>query len=217
MSEIEQQEKPTIVTVDDALLLERADFYRKSYDRTFKLFVASLAGNAALAITIVVFLLNPVQPKYFTTEKGMITPIIPIDQPLARESDVVGWASKAISNVNTFSFSNIREVLASAKDDFTDQGFSAYIKGLKASGNDTMIMENKYTVTVVPKETPIITAAALIEGVYFYRINYEMLITYENLKGRKTKNAKVEAMLRRVPGYINPSNLQIHSLKITGA
>lgn len=161
--------KPLVITVDEELILERANFYRSSYERSFKIMAISLIVNVVLAISLVIFLLNPEEPRYFSTEKGIITPITPINQGLNRESDVINWASKTISHIYTFSHATMKSTIAEAKDDFTDQGYNSYVKAFIASGNDKNIVENKYSVTAVPKETPIITAAQVVDGVFFTR------------------------------------------------
>ncbi len=93
----------------------KSNFYKDSYSRILFVLLLSITLNFGLASTVLYFIANPPQAKYFATSiNGRITPLSPLDMPNQSDSAVIQWATQAAIAAYTYNFVNYQNELKTA-------------------------------------------------------------------------------------------------------
>jgi intracellular multiplication protein IcmL len=141
----------------------------------------------ALALVVIAFLLsvllfvykNPTKPIYFATNNvGQLIDIVPVTQPNMSTEEVIVWATHAVEETYSYDYINYRRQLQKAQRYFTNYGWSAYIKALRASNNLVALKERKMIVIAKVVGTPKLINEGLLRGGYAWQFDIPVLVTY---------------------------------------
>lgn len=196
----------------------RNDFYRDGQRKMILVLLLSILVNFVLAGMLVYIITNPPAPKYFaTTINGRITPLIPLDIPNQSDSSVLQWANVAATAAYTYNFVNYRTELVASSGFFTPEGWDQFLTALKQSNNLDAVIAKKLIVSAVATRAPVILKKGPLNGVYAWRIQMPVLVTYQSASEFTQQNNVVTMLVVRVPTLNTPSGIGISQFIVAPA
>ncbi|MHB1287272.1 MAG: type IVB secretion system apparatus protein IcmL/DotI [Leptospirales bacterium] len=190
----------------------RNDFYRDEYRNKAAILrygagalLASVLLNGALGWALV-----HKRPVYFAaTNDGRILPLVPLSRPAMEDRAIVSWATEVATSSYSYDFVNWRKALSGLSPDFTKEGFSSFIGSLKASGNLKLVSDNRIVASAVPTQAGVIVAKGLLKGVYVWKIQVPILVTYQAAKSSVSQNLLVTLLVVRRSVLSHPKGLAV--------
>ena len=199
---------------DEAVATEmsRNAFARERYEFLLRTLFAVLGVLAISVVANVFFGMRPVQVRYFATDpEGGIREVVPLERPIQTTNEVLNWATDSVIRSFTLNFANYQTQLNEYRLSYTDSGWRSFQDALQRSKVlDTIIKEQLATVAV-PQGAPVVVSQGIIgEGSrYGWRIEFPLLLTFENVSGRHSETRNVELVVVRRPETENPRGLGI--------
>ncbi|EIJ75144.1 MAG: IcmL protein [Leptospirillum sp. Group II 'C75'] len=150
------------------------------------------------------------KPVYFAaTNDGRILPLVPLSRPATSDRSVVSWATSVATSAYSYDFVNWRKVLSGLSSDFTKEGFASFIGSLKSSGNLKLVSDNRMVASAVPTEAGVIVAKGLLKGVYVWKVQVPILVTYQAAKSSVSQNLLVTLLIVRRSVLVHPKGLAV--------
>ncbi|MHB1285574.1 MAG: type IVB secretion system apparatus protein IcmL/DotI [Leptospirales bacterium] len=190
----------------------RNDFYRDEYRNKAAILhygaialLASVILNGALGWALV-----HKRPVYFAaTNDGRILPLVPLSRPAMSDRSVVSWATSVATSAYSYDFVNWRKALSSLSPDFTKAGFDSFIGSLKSSGNLKLVSDNRMVASAVPISAGVVVAKGLLKGVYVWKIQVPILVTYQAAKSSVSQNLLVTLLVVRRSVLSHPKGMAV--------
>lgn len=193
-----------------ALVALRNQFYKDSYRKIMMAVLLSILLNVVLVAFVVYLKSNPPKPKYFATSiNGRITPLFPMDQPNQSDSAVRQWANQAAIAAYSYNFLNYREELQAASDFFTPLGWRDFIRALEDSNNLNAVREKRLIVSAVSTKAPVILQQGILNGVYSWRVQLNLLVNYQSPSEFSQETYVVTLLITRVSTLNTPRGIGI--------
>lgn len=186
---------------DDALVAVtlRNEFYRDSYRKVMIALLLCIFIILSLIGAFVYIITHPPAPQYFaTTTDGRITPLVPLDQPNLSQSALLQWANTAAVAAYTYNFVNYRQALQEASNYFTPDGWSGFLSALKDSNNLDAVLSKKLIVSAVATGAPVVLGQGLLDGIYSWKVQMPMLITYQSASQFSQQSVTVTMLITRI-------------------
>lgn len=159
----------------------RNAFYRDSYRRVLLTLLLSMVIVVLLAGVLVYQITHPPMPKYFATSiNGRITPLTPLNRPNQAQPALLQWANQAAISAYTYNFVTYRKELQAASAFFTPKGWSSFQSALRTSNNLDAVKAKKLIVSAVATGAPIILKEEVVNGIYTWRVQMPMLVTFQS-------------------------------------
>ncbi|KTD32756.1 protein IcmL (DotI) [Legionella nautarum] len=188
----------------------RNEFYRDGQRKIIFALLFSVLINFILASLLVYMLTHPPAPKYFATSiSGRITPLFPLDEPNQSDSAVLQWANQAAIAAFTYNFVNYRDELQASSGFFTADGWTQFLNALQQSNNLDAVKAKKLIVSAVATRAPIILQKGLLNGVYSWRVQMPILVTYQSASEFSQQNNVVTMLITRVSTLNSPRGIGI--------
>ena len=197
---------------EDALVAVamRNSFYRDGQRKVMVVLLCSMLCNAVLAGILTYIVTHPPAPKYFATSiSGRITPLFSLDQPNQSDSAVLQWANQAAIAAFSYNFVNYRTELQASSGFFTAEGWDQFIKALEESNNVVAVKAKKLIVSAVATKAPVILQKGLLNGVYAWRVQMPLLVTYQSASEFSQQNNVVTILISRVSTLNSPRGIGI--------
>lgn len=196
----------------DALevVMTRNNFYRDSYRRVLTALLIMVVLNVALMALLYYMIVNRPKPEYFaTTSDGKVIKMTPLSEPLVTNPELLQWVTVAATSANTYDFVNWRKSLQEVSDYFTPTGWKEFQEQLKASNNLQTVISKKLSVSAVPTGAPVVLDRGLIGGVYKWKVQLPMLITYQSASTNISQPVVATMLITRVSTLDTPKGIQI--------
>lgn len=188
----------------------RNDFYRDGQRKLVTGFLLSLFLNLVLGIAFSYIITHPPAPKYFSTSiNGRITPLIPLDMPNQSDSAVLQWANQAAIAAFSYNFVNWRQELQAASGFFAPSGWDQFNDALKASNNLQAVLAKHLVVSAVATSAPVILQKGVLNGVFSWRVQMPILVTYQSASESSQQNNIVTMLITRVDTLNYPRGIGI--------
>jgi intracellular multiplication protein IcmL len=188
----------------------RNKFYKDSQRKVLVALLFALLVNLLLAFILGYLISHPPAPKYFATSiNGRITPLFPLNEPNQSDSAVLQWANQAAIAAFSYNFVNWREELQASSVFFTAEGWSQFQKALQDSNNLEAVKAKKLIVSAVATRAPIIMQKGLLQGVYAWRVQMPILVTYQSASEFTQQNNVVTMLISRVSTLNSPRGIGI--------
>lgn len=197
---------------EDALELVRLrnNFYRDSYHKVLVALLFMIIVNIILSGIIAYIVSHQPKPEYFaTTSDGKLIPLYPLTRPVLSTAELLQWATLAATSATTYNFVNYRKELQAAAQYFTPAGWKEYQASLKASRNLEAVVAKKLTASAVPTGSPIVIEQGVVNGVYKWKVELPLLITYESASTKITQPSLVTMLITRVSTLEMPKGIAI--------
>lgn len=197
---------------DDALTVVslRNDFYKDSQRRVLIALLIAIIVNFILGFILVYMVTHPPAPLFFATSiNGRITPLYSLDVPNQSDSAVLQWANQAAIAAFTYNFVNYRDELQASSGFFTPEGWDQFLSALQSSNNLDAVKAKKLIVSAVATRAPIILQKGLLNGVFSWRIQMPILVTYQSASEFSQQNNVVTMLITRVSSLNSPRGIGI--------
>lgn len=156
-------------------------FLEKGVGFISKCYLISIIFNILAVINVFYVYSNPPEPVYYTTSiNGQTAPLNPLMQPNTSDSVVAQWANLACIGGFTYDFVNYESQFETASEYFTKDGWNSFITSLQESNNLKTVISKKLVVSAVGLSPPIILKKGVVNGVYSWRIEIPILVTYQS-------------------------------------
>lgn len=198
------------------LVMTRNFFYRDNHRRLMVFSFLLILLNFCLFGFIWQQHENRPTPKYFAThDDGKLIDIAPLDKPNLRTNSLLNWATEAATSVYNFDFVHYREQLQKANVYFTTTGYKNFLAALKDSNNLKAVQQKKLVVSAVASGAPVILDEGVLEhGVYAWKMQVPMLITYQSVSEYFTQNVIIEMLVVRQSTLSKPKGIAIQYMLV---
>jgi intracellular multiplication protein IcmL len=161
---------------------------------------SSILANLIIFIWIFIIYANPLEPKYFSTSfNGEVKHLVAINEPNTSDYAILQWANIAAISAYTYDFVNFKSELKSTSQYFTENGWDAFVDAIDSSNNLQQVLSKKLIVNAVATNPPVILQKGLLNGVYSWRIQIPILVTYQAASGFNPQNVLVTMLVSRIP------------------
>lgn len=202
---------------DDALVAVklRNEFYKDSQRKIILALFVSIVVNFILGSLLVYIVTHPPTPKYFATSiNGRITPLVPLSMPNQSEASILQWANMAAIAVFSYNFVNYRDELQASSVYFTPEGWKQFLNEIARSNILVAVKAKKLVVSAVATAAPIILDKGLLDGVYSWRVQMPILITYQSASELQETRDTVTMLIRRVSTLNSPRGIGISQIVV---
>lgn len=132
--------------------------------------MVSVSGNTYLGWVVA----HP-PVKYFTAEKGRVTPIIPLDEPAFSMSDVAAFGADTIRESFTLDFVHYRDQMTQLGERYSELGFQDYYKALTTSNVLNAVKDKRMNLSVVVGPG-VIRSKGLLGDRYVWEFQYPVTL-----------------------------------------
>ena len=205
---------------DDAIAVIRMrnDFYRDNYRRVIGALLLTILVIILLSGTFAYVIMNPPAPQYIAINAdGRIILLKPLSEPNMSPSALLQWANSAAIAAYTYSYVNYRNELQTAAEFFTTDGWLQFMTALKSSGNLDAVIQEKLIVSAVATQAPVILQEGLLDGLYTWKIQFGMLITYQSASKVAQQQVMVTMVVQRVSPLSSARGIGIAQFIVSNA
>lgn len=194
------------------LVILRNTFYRDNYKRALTALVLIVIINCILAASIFYVVTNPPKPEYFaTTDDGRMINWHPLNDPVVTDDFIVQWTTNATRKAFSLDYLHWRQQLEDASKYFTSQGWKYFLQSFKQSNNLETLTNLKMVSDAVVTGAPKILQKAVLDGVYAWKVQMPILVTYSNMGKSIPMPMTVTLIVMRVPVEQNSDRIAINN------
>lgn len=165
----------------------------------FKGISVSLICNILILLFVYIMYLYPLEPKFFSTSfNGSAQALTPIYEPNTSDLSMIKWASLATVAAYSFDFVNYNNQLTLASQYFTSNAWNAFYNALNSSNNLDEVISKKLIVNAVVMQPPVILAKGNLNGVFSWRIQIPLLVTYQSAQGFVSNSLIINLLVTRI-------------------
>jgi intracellular multiplication protein IcmL len=148
--------------------------------------------------------------RYFAeTGDGREVPMEGLRLPNMGKMAIANWAALAAGEIMTFGFNDIDTRFAESQKKFTDKGWSDFRKAMIKSGLIDDMLKAQQIVTTVPKSPPILTEEGLINGIYSWKFDIPLLITFRSGGVKTSRPVTVSLVIETISTHDHPDGVGI--------
>lgn len=195
-------------------IMSRFETYEKVSNR-LSIGILILAGVAAAGVASSWWAISQKpEVKYFLArENGMISEIVPVDQPYLDDNEVLRFATSAITSAMTFDFVNYRSSMSRAAKYFDrPDGWNKFLKAMKDSGMLEYVKERRLISSTVANEAVIVKRGQDAKGYYNWTVEVPITVTYQTSSEKTSRNHKAIMELSRVEAWKSPDNIGVTNI-----
>jgi len=176
----------------------RNAFYRDNYRKLVFILTLGFIAIVILAAGLLYSLTHPPEPRYFAvSQEGRIIPLVPLKEPNLSNAALLQWATQASVAAFSYNYVNYREAIQASRDNFTDKGWQTFASAFNASNNLSAVIAKKLIVSAVPIGVPVIIEQGLKYGVYAWRVQIPLLVTYQSPSDLISDKFRVDLLIVR--------------------
>lgn len=175
----------------------RNDFYRDNFRRVVVVLLISVVLNLIL-IGVLFFLgTKPTKVVYFaSTDQGKLIKMQPLNKPVMSNVAIKNWVTRNIPKLYSLDYVHYKGQLNSIMQYFTPFGWTKF----EQSFNPVLqkILKNQYVVSSAVTDVPYIVGHASLNGVYSWKIQVPVKITFRKGTEASTSNVVMQLVLQRM-------------------
>jgi len=126
---------------------------------------------------------------------------IPLSKPKYSNIQIRNWAAEAAVSTYSYDYVNQRKALEQNSHYFTPHGWSNFVQALRQSNSLDTVVKRKMIVSAVPIDTPVILQQNQLNGIYNWRIQVPLLVTYQNSDAKTQVPLDVQLLIKRRIAY----------------
>lgn len=193
------------------ITVNKNQFYRDNYRRAMIVLFFSILLSCLLAGILIYSVANPPESKYFVTRiNGQVTPVLALDQPNQTESAILQWANQAAIAAFSYDWLTYRKELNAASEFFTPSGWTDFAQALQEPGGMLeKVTSKRLIVSAVATRAPIILDKGILNGIFTWRVQMPLLITFQSASEFERQNNVVTMTIVRVPTTNDPRGIGI--------
>lgn len=194
------------------LIVMRNMFYRDNYRRALFALLLLIVINLGLLMAVIYKIMNPPPPQYFaTTADGRMINWHPLNDPVVTDDFVLQWSVNAVEKAFSQDYIHWRQQLQEASNYFTPEGWRYFLQSLKQSNNLDTLTNLKMVSDASVTGAPQILQKAVVDGVYAWKIQMPILVSYSNLNKTIPMPMKITLIVLRVPVEQSPDRIAINN------
>lgn len=161
-------------------------------------------------MVLVVHATRPQARYYVEPPTGSSKEVFPLNEPNVTPTAMLKWATLAATSAYTIDFYHYQDNIDALKDFFTNDGYKDYVQSLDDSGSIAKIKNDKLIQSAVSTNTAVILQEGPLRGLYTWRIQVPILVTYQGASTTSSqKNIAVSLLVTRVPTDQAPKGIGI--------
>lgn len=198
------------------LVEESRAFYQHGYQWIVRIAVIQAVIIAGLVVPNAIDLLYHKKPIVVTVNPSMqVEPVVPLSEPLVSDAGAADWATKAVENTMSLSFTQWKQQLGNASKYYTTDAFKQLIMGLKTSGILQKIASQRLNTVLQPLSAAYVQQSGQINGVPVWMVRGDMQMTYEGSSGNvSTQHIKATIIVERADMLKHSSGLVIRNISL---
>lgn len=195
------------------LNMARSEFYLDRYRFIQKIVAGLLVLTILLSYALYDVYRNPPKPQYIAAENdGRIIELRPISRPTISKNALLTWTAEAVNSIFTYDYVNYRKQFQGNVDYFSADGWQAFMEQLDKSGTLQTVRDKSMLVSSVVSGSPVITGEGQANGVYMWKVEMPIDVTYTPFGQSPIKQKLVIKMnLRAISPLENPRGVVIDS------
>lgn len=195
------------------LNMARTEFYLDRYRFIQKVVAGLLVLTILLSYALYDVYRNPPKPQYIAAENdGRIIELRPISRPTISKNALLTWAAESVTAIFTYDYVNYRKQFQGNVDYFSADGWQAYMEQLDKSGTLQTVKDKSMLVSAVVIGSPVIAGEGQLNGVYMWKVEMPIDVTYTPFGQSPIKQKLVIKMnLRAISPLENPRGVVIDS------
>ena len=192
----------------------RNGFYKDGFRRMSFILLLSLIINLILMTALLITENKSNKTTYFAAGiDGSLKQLIPVDQPVYSTEQVQSWVARIVPRLLHLNFKDYKSQLLETKQYFTPEGWSAFNSAFE--DQIEQVVSNRLWASAYIPSTPAVTDELYYKGVYSWRVQVPVRITFEGQDGKATTNQYVWSVLvQRVDNRTNPNLLGIQQVVV---
>lgn len=136
--------------------------------------------------------------------------VFPLNEPNVTPTSLLKWVTQAVTSAYTIDFYHYQDTMDNLKQYFTYDGYINYVNSVNASGSLKKIIADKLVVGAVAIDTAVILQEGMMNGVYSWKVQLPLLLTYQGASTTNTKKTiVVNVLITRVPTNLAPKGIGI--------
>lgn len=189
----------------------RNEFYRDGYRLALRVAVIQAIVIFGLigAMFFIIYVHQPENRYFATTEDGRLIPMVPLTQPNLSTPALLSWVAQAASETMSFSFSNYRRNLQESSRHFTRTGWESFSTALQQARIIESIEANTQEISAVPRGAPILKSEGVVAGQYQWVVQLPMILTYQSGSKVRSDSWIITIVVVRVPRLESPNGVGI--------
>ncbi len=189
----------------------RNEFYRDGYRLALRVAVIQAIVIFGLigAMFFIIYVHQPENRYFATTEDGRLIPMVPLTQPNLSTPALLSWVAQAASETMSFSFSNYRRNLQESSRHFTRTGWESFSTALQQARIIESIEANTQEISAVPRGAPILKSEGIVAGQYQWVVQLPMILTYQSGSKVRSDSWIITIVVVRVPRLESPNGVGI--------
>jgi len=195
------------------MVVTRNDFYRDGYGAQRKiLFVLVLTLSVSALFNFVLFSMKPEVRVIAVDNAGRVVPVISLKEPMVSASVLNSWVVERTVDLYTYDFRGWQKDFQAISSDFTGRGWKEFSKAMKKSNNMKVVQQDQVFVSSVPQGAAVIVKEGDFNGVYAWKVEFPMLVTYEGASETTTQNLMMTVVVVRADLITHPTGLAIEQV-----
>lgn len=139
-------------------------------------------------------------PSYFqSAADGSIKRIYALTSPMVGPRALRDWATQAATSAYTYNFNDYDERFAETSVYFTPSAWSAFVDSISSANIIDNTVTKKLIVSSVRKGAAVIVDQRIISGVWTWRVQVPILVSYRGGVAAKEETLVVNMLITRVP------------------
>jgi len=203
-------------TADDNAVDEviaRNDFYRDGYEAHRKLaIILVIALFVSVSFNIVLFKIQPDVRVIALDESGRAVKVISLKEPMLTPAKLQTWVVEKSVELYTYDFRNWRKHFQKMGGEFTSHGWTEFSNAMKESRTIELIEDDDVIVSAVPLGAAVIVKEGDLNGVYAWKVEFPLLVTYEGASDVRTQELLVTAVIVRDNLVEHPVGIAIEQI-----
>lgn len=153
-------------------------------------------------------------PVYFAVTPDMkLTKMVSLAQPYITDNTLKGWLVRAVNDTMAIDFRNYERVLLDAKKFFTKDAHTSLINSMQSSNIIKVVTERRLICTPIISKAPIVLEQGVLRGVYMWKLEMELDLSYEGSKGVElTQHLVAEIIVQRTSTLENEQGINIRQI-----
>ncbi len=173
--------------------------HKTKHDKIIKTVFYTLIVNIIIMLIVFWNYFDPAVPDYFSTSvNGNTEKLTALDQPNTSDHVIIQWATLATIATYSYDFVNYENQLENASQFFTSDAWDAFMYALDSGNTLDSVISKKLVVNAVATKPAVILEKGYLNGVYAWKIQIPILVTYQSARELTPINLIVTLVVNRI-------------------
>lgn len=194
------------------LELKDLEFFKRWFGPLVITVLVAFIVVGVMAATLWGLHAQKVDRQYFAVDaQNRITPLVPLDQPLVSESQILAFAQECAMGAYSFDFANYKQQLQALQMQcFDQQGFEQFVSAMERAKVVETVRQQQLVATGTTNGAAVITnTGKLANGTFAWKVEVPMQVSYQRQGFITQQRLVVELTVIRVPTDVRAKGIAI--------